>query len=167
MSAVFTAACVQLGAVILSAEGQAEAKVPCATDTWGLEYVKVGLSVNQKQITAERTDLWLPAVFALFPNSRIMVCYGLYLMNMHFCWLLGFSQVGFTGKRFEWHSGLGNSVPAEFDSRASSGESPQSGLRDMHWVLSCSLVITAKFWWNWLFARLRLWPNALGNLIHL
>ena len=32
--------------------------------------------------------------------------------------------MGFTGKRFEWNSGLGNSVPAEFDSHASSGEGP-------------------------------------------
>ena len=53
-----------------------------------------------------------------------MVCCELYLMNMLFCRLLGFSQVGFTGKRFEWSSGLGNSVPAEFDSHASSGEGP-------------------------------------------
>lgn len=41
-------------------------------------------------------------------NSGIMVCCGFYLMNMNFCGLLGFWQVGFTGKRFEWNSGLGN-----------------------------------------------------------
>ena len=57
-------------------------------------------------------------------NSRIMVCCGFYLMNMNFFGLLGFRQVGFTGKRFEWNSGLGNSVSAEFDSHATSGEGP-------------------------------------------
>lgn len=72
---------------------------------------------------SHREQQWLPVGFC-FLNSRIVVCCRFYLMNMNFCRLLGFWQVGFTGKHCEWNSGLWNLVPVEFSSHASSREGP-------------------------------------------